>query len=128
MPAPSEAFYKTSIKVSLSTSLLAILTDNWTAKIYIYSEEDLLLAEINCNSPPGTVEADGSLTITTFGPDTSANASGFATWMEFHGEDETVAITMPIQEGVTPTAGYLVMTSATIIAGEPVAVTGFTIG
>ena len=119
MPAPAAAFYDTAVKTSISTELLSLLDVAGTCYMKIYDEDDVLLAEINFTDPPGSVETDGSLTLTPFGPDASANASGDATWMELYNPDDDLFLTMPIQEGSTPISGYLVMSSATIVAGEP---------
>jgi hypothetical protein len=128
MPAPTAAFYDTAIKVALSTEFMALLDVAGTCYIKIFDNDDVLLAQIFMTDPPGTVNADGSMTLTAEAPDSSANASGIAAYMELYNPNDDLFLTLPIVEGVAAQSGYLVMTSTTIIAGQPVAVTGFTIG
>jgi hypothetical protein len=128
MPAPTAAFYDTAIKVALSTEFMALLDVFGTCYIKLFDDDDVLLAQIYMNDPPGTVNADGSITLTTEIPEDSAPASGIAAYMELYNPDDDLFLTMPIVEGVSAQSGYLVMTSTTIIAGQRVAVTGFTIG
>jgi len=128
MPAPAAAFYDTAIKVLLSTEFMALLDVYGSCYIKIYDDDDVTLAQITMTDPPGSIGTDGSITLTTLAPDASANASGTATYMELYNPDDDLFLTLPIIEGVSAQSGYLVMTSATIVAGQPVAVTGFTIG
>lgn len=128
MPAPAAAFYDTAIKVLLSTEFMALLDVTGSCYIKLFDDDDVLLAQIFMTDPPGTVNADGSLTLTTLAPDDSANASGIAAYMELYNPDDDLFLTLPVVEGVAAQSGYLVMTSTTIVAGQPVAVTGFTIG
>ncbi len=127
MPAPAAAFYDTALKVALSTEFLALYGPG-DGYMNIYDDDDVLLAQIPMTAPPGTVNTDGSLTLTTEVPEDSAPASGTAAYMELYDPDDVLYLTMPIVEGVAAQSGYLVMTSTTIIAGQRVAVTGFTIG
>jgi len=127
MPAPAAAFFDTALKVALSTEFLALYGPG-DGYIKIYDDDDVLLAQIPMNDPPGTINDDGSMTLTTSIPEDSAPASGIAAYMELYNPDDTLYLTMPIVEGVSAQSGYLVMTSTTIIAGQRVAVTGFTIG
>lgn len=126
MPAPAAAFYETAAKTSLSTELLSLLTGGCYVKIF--SNVDVLLAQIFLVTPPGQVQSDGSLAIYPLAPDDSANASGVAAYMELYNGSDVRFLTMPIIEGVSPALGYMVMTSTTIVSGLPVAITGFTLG
>ena len=128
MPAPAAAFYDITRKGLLSTYFMSIF-DTVTGQAYmkIYDEDDLLLSQIFLTEPPGTIDANGVITLTNT-PDPSANASGIATWMELYNPDDLLFLTVPVKAGVSPESGYLVMTSTTFILGQPVTVTGFTIG
>jgi hypothetical protein len=129
MPVPTEAFYDVAIKTVMAGEFInALVVAVGSAYIDIFDADDVLLAHILMNDPPGVVNSDGSMTFTTVGPDDSANASGTAAYMVLYDGEDVTYLTMPIVEGVAAQPGYLVMTSTTIIAGQDVAVTGFTIG
>lgn len=128
MPAPTVAFYDTAVKVALSGELLALLDVYGTCYCKIFSDADVLLAQIYFTDPPGSVGTDGVLTLTPAGPDASANASGTAAYLELYNPDDELFYTIPITEGATAIPGWFVMSSTTVVEGEPVSVTGFTLG
>ena len=84
-----------------------------------------LLAELTCADPISAgVVGTGVLTLSTITQDSSANASGTATWFRMvRGDGTTWAI-----DGSVSTAGAdMNLVSTAITAGQPVQITSFTL-
>ena len=129
MPAPAAYFYSATAKVDAQTAFRDLIDAGTGAgKIFLYDEQDVLLAEIPLNDPCGTVDVAGLLTITASGPDTSADASGTCTWGEIADSDDLVHLTLPALQAVNPVAGYLVLNSTQIISGTEVTLSSCVIG
>lgn len=129
MPAPSVATYSVEAKVGAHTFFLNLLDTGSNGLIRIRSAADVLLAEIQMTDPAGTVDGGtGQLTITTTGPDTSANATGTAAYGELCESDGTVHLALPAQAGTAAVAGKIVLNTLSIVAGTPVTVITTTIG
>lgn len=83
-----------------------------------------LLAELTCGSPFAGAAAAGVLTANAITGDTSANATGTATWFRIVKSDGTTHVL----DGSVGTSGQdLNLTSTSIVATEPVNVTSLTI-
>lgn len=131
MPAPASATYSAAAKVAANTELRDLLDAGaGPGKVFFRSEADVLLAEVPLNDPSGTVDGGtGQLTlVTTPLFDTSADASGVATYCEFADSDDTVHLSLPTSLGSVAESGYVVMNTTTIIAGGPVAIFSAVIG
>ena len=81
------------------------------------------LAELTCGATLGTVSA-GVLTFSTITQDTSADASGTATWFRVVKSDGTTHVT----DGNCGTSGSdMNLTTTAIVATQPVSISSWTI-
>lgn len=83
----------------------------------------VLLAELVCTDPVAPVAASGVLTFSTINQDTSANATGTATW--FRLVDSAAVF---VFDGSVATSGSdLNLTTTAIVLTQPVSITSATI-
>lgn len=83
-----------------------------------------LLAELTCNATFAAAAASGVLTLNAITQDSSANATGTATWFRIVKADGTSFV----MDGNVGTSGSdLNMTTTSIVATQPVSVTSFVI-
>lgn len=83
-----------------------------------------LLAELTCNATFAPAAASGVLTLNAITQDSSANASGTATWFRIVKADGTTFV----MDGNVGTSGSdLNLTTTTIVITQPVSVTSFVI-
>lgn len=87
--------------------------------------ETTLLAEMLLATPAASAAAGGVLTFTMPIYDASANFGGTATWARIQKDDGTFIADLSVT--ATGGGGDLQLTSATIVAGQPIVVTSFTI-
>lgn len=82
-----------------------------------------LLAELTCTNPAASAAASGVLTFSSITADSSANATGTATW--FRMVDSTGTFVL---DGNVGTSGSdLNLTTTSIVATQPVSITSATI-
>ena len=84
----------------------------------------VLLAELTCGTPFAGSAASGVLTLSSITQDSSANASGTATWFRIVKSDGTSFV---LDGNVGSSGSDLNLTTTTIVSGQPVSVTSFTI-
>ena len=78
-----------------------------------------LLAELTCNATFAPAASGGVLTLNSITQDSSANATGNATWFRIVKSDGTTLVL----DGTAGTSGTdLIMTTASIVATQPVSV------
>ena len=83
-----------------------------------------LLAELTCNATFAASASSGVLTLNAITQDSSANATGTATWFRIVKSDGTTHVL----DGSVGTSGSdLNLTTTSIVATQPVSVTSFTI-
>lgn len=83
-----------------------------------------LLAELTCNATFAGSASSGVLTLNAITSDTSANATGTATWFRITKSDGTTHV----MDGNVGTSGSdLNLNTTSIVSGAAVAVTSFTI-
>jgi hypothetical protein len=83
-----------------------------------------LLAELTCNATFAAGASSGVLTLNSITQDSSANASGTATWFRIVKSDGTTFV----MDGNVGTSGSdLNLTTTTIVITQPVSVTSFVI-
>ena len=84
----------------------------------------VLLAELTCGSPFAGAAASGVLTANAITQDSSANASGTATWFRLV---DSAGTTTVLDGSVTATGGGgdLQLVTTTITASQPVQITSF---
>ena len=128
MPAPASATIENATKEAMLTAMLGdIDADASAGYIEILDESDTVLSTITLNQPAGTV-ATAQLTLSISGPDTSADASGTASWGAVYDGAGTLIFSLPVEQGAVAVSGKLVLNTTSIIAGGPVEVTSFVIG
>ncbi len=82
-----------------------------------------LLAELTCNATFAPAASGGVLTLNSITQDASANATGTATWFRITTSGGTAVL-----DGNVGTSGSdLNLSSTSIVSGQPVSVTSFTI-
>jgi hypothetical protein len=84
----------------------------------------VLLAELTCGTPFAASAASGVLTLSSITQDSSANNSGTATWFRIVKSDGTSFV---LDGNVGASGSDLNLTTTTIVSGQPVSVTSFTI-
>ncbi len=83
-----------------------------------------LLAELTCGTPFAAGAAAGVLTLSAITQDSSANATGTATWFRIVKSDGTTHVL----DGTVSTSGAdLNLVTVSIVATQPVQITSFTI-
>lgn len=82
-----------------------------------------LLAELTCGTPFAAGASSGVLTLGSITQDASANATGTATWFRI----VTSGGTQVIDGNVGTSGSDLNLTTTSIVSGQPVSVTSFTI-
>lgn len=83
-----------------------------------------LLAELTCGTPFAASASSGVLTLSSITQDSSANASGTATWFRIVQSNGTTHV----MDGNVGTSGSdLNLVTTTIVSTQPVQVTSFTI-
>lgn len=83
-----------------------------------------LLAELTCGTPFAAAAVNGVLTLSAITQDSSANATGTATWFRIVKSDGTTHV----MDGNVGTSGSdLNLTTTSIVSGQPVSVTSFVI-
>lgn len=82
-----------------------------------------LLAELTCGTPFAAGASSGVLTLGSITQDSSANATGTATWFRI----VTSGGTFVIDGNVGTSGSDLNLTTTSITSGQPVSVTSFTI-
>ena len=85
-----------------------------------------LLAELTCGTPFASGASSATLTLGSITQDPSANATGTATWFRIVKSDGTTHV-MDGTVTATGGGGDLTLTTASIVTGQPVSVTSFTI-
>ena len=82
-----------------------------------------LLAELTCGTPFAAGASSGVLTLGSITQDASANATGTATWFRI----VTSGGTFVLDGNVGTSGSDLNLTTTSIVSGQPVSVTSFTI-
>lgn len=82
-----------------------------------------LLAELTCGTPFAAGASSGVLTLGSITQDSSANATGTATWFRI----VTSGGTFVLDGNVGTSGSDLNLTTTSIVSGQPVSVTSFTI-
>lgn len=83
-----------------------------------------LLTELTCNATFAAAAASGVLTLNAITQDSSANATGTATWFRIVKADGT---TFVLDGNVGTSGSDLNLTTTSIVATQPVSITSFTI-
>lgn len=83
-----------------------------------------LLAELTCNATFAPAAASGVLTLNAITQDSSANATGTATWFRIVKSDGS---TFVLDGNVGTSGSDLNLTTTSIVATQPVSITSFTI-
>jgi hypothetical protein len=83
-----------------------------------------LLAELTCNATFAAGAASGVLTLNAITQDSSANASGTATWFRIVKSDGTTHV---LDGNVGTSGSDLNLTTTTIVITQPVSISSFTI-
>lgn len=83
-----------------------------------------LLAELTCSATFAPAASGGVLTLNAITQDSSADATGTATWFRLVKSDGTTHI---MDGSVSTTGSDLNMTTTSFVAGQPISITSFTI-
>lgn len=85
-----------------------------------------LLAELTCGTPFAAGASGGVLTLGSITQDSSANATGTATWFRIVKSDGTTHV-MDGTVTATGGGGDMTLSTTSVVSGQPVQVTSFTI-
>ena len=83
-----------------------------------------VLAELTCNATFAPAAASGVLTLNAITQDSSANATGTATWFRIVKSDGTTHV---LDGNVGTSGSDLNLTTTSIVTGQPVSISSFTI-
>lgn len=83
-----------------------------------------LLAELTCGTPFASAASSGALTLGSITQDSSANATGTATWFRIVKSDGTTHV---VDGNVGTSGSDLNLTTTSIVATQPVSITSFVI-
>lgn len=129
MAVPTDYAWSVEALVAAHTALKNLIDTGSAGFIRLRDASDALLAQVPLTDPCGTVDTEtGQFTITSSGPDTSADDDGTVAYGEICESDGTVHGVMPAVAGSSPASGRLVMNTLTVIAGLPVGIVSVTIG
>lgn len=125
--------FATSLRTNRATQILNAMDAGTTgAKIRLYNGTrpatggtvTTLLAELVCSTVSGTV-TNGVFTLSAITQDSSADATGTATWFRIVDSDNNFVMDGSVT--ATGGGGDITMSSVSIIAGVPVAAVSFVI-
>jgi hypothetical protein len=130
MPAPVDYSYSVAALVAAHTALRDLIDAGTGAgSIKLYSDADVLLAEIPLTDPCGTVAGgSGQLTLTASASETSAPAGGVCTYGTVCDGDDAVHMTIPAQQGASAVSGKIVLNTTTIVLGAVVSLVSAVVG
>lgn len=120
--------------VNAQADAMATLLNNGYLRIYDGTQAatadtalgaQVLLAELRFNATAAPAASGGLLTFNAFTADSSANASGTASWFRALKSDGTTVV-FDGNVGITGSTSCLEMATTTIAAGVQVSVTSFT--
>ena len=120
--------------VNAQADAMATLLNNGYLRIYDGTQAatadtalgaQVLLAELRFNATAAPAASGGLLTFNAFTADSSANASGTASWFRALKSDGTTVV-LDGNVGITGSTSCLEMATTTIAAGVQVSVTSFT--
>lgn len=121
--------YVTTLRNAKLNAITTAVGGNALLRIYSGSRpatggaETTVLAELTCNATFAPAAAGGVLTLNAITGDTSANATGTATWFRILTSGAT-----PMIDGNVGTSGSdLNLTTTSIVATQPVNITSFVI-
>lgn len=121
--------YVTSLRNAKLNAITTAVGGSALLRIYSGSRpatggaETTILAELTCNATFAPAASGGVLTLNAIAGDTSANATGTATWFRILTSGGVAQI-----DGNVGTSGSdLNLTSTSIVATQPVNITSFTI-
>ncbi len=115
---------KTAIDGGSSGGTIKFYTASMPADTTVGITSQTLLGTCTCADPCGT-ESGGTLTFSAITQDSSADASGTATWVRIQDSSGTVVCDLDVS--VVGGSGYVQMVTTTVTAGAPIAFTTFTI-
>jgi len=115
---------KTAVDGGSSGGTIKFYTGSMPADTTVGITSQTLLGTCTCSDPCGT-ESGGTLTFSAITQDSSADASGTATWVRIHDSSGTVVCDLDVS--VVGGGGYVQMVTTTVTAGAPIAFTTFTI-
>jgi hypothetical protein len=121
--------YSTALRNSMLDEITAAVGASGLLRIYDGSRPatggsaTTLLAELTCNATFAAAAASGVLTLNAITSDTSANATGTATWFRL----VTSGGTFVVDGNVGTSGSDLNLNTTSIVSGATVAVTSFTI-
>lgn len=129
MPAPLDSSYSVGAVTACTTAILGLLDAGAGAgKLRLYSETDVLLADINLSDPAGTIDAPTGRLDITAPTGQSAIASAECTWGELTDSDNNVVATLPAQSGSTAVPRRIVLSTTALVNGAAVELVSCTIG
>ncbi len=121
--------YATTLRNAMLDEITAAVGSNGLLRIYDGTRPSTggaattLLAELTCNATFAPAASGGVLTLNSITQDSSANATGTATWFRITTSGGTFVL-----DGSVGTSGSdLNLTTTSITSGQPVSVTSFTI-
>lgn len=121
--------YVTTLRNAKLNAITTALGSNALLRIYSGSRpatggaETTILAELTCNATFAPAAAGGVLTLNAITGDTSANATGTATWFRVL----TSGASPQIDGNVGTSGSDLNLTTTSIVATQPVNITSFVI-
>ena len=105
----------------LAAALLARIGAGESATLELYTSADVLLASIDLDVAGADIdESTADLTIPIDAREDSAPAGGTAEYALVRNGAAAAVVQLPCKEGLTPDPGWCVMTTLSIVVGQPV--------
>lgn len=121
--------YSTSVRNAMLDAITTAVGTSGLIRIYDGSRPasggaaTTLLAELTCSATFAAGASGGVLTLNSITQDSSANATGTATWFRI----TTSGGTFVVDGSISTSGSDLNLTTTSITSGQPVSITSFTI-
>lgn len=112
----------TALDAGAGPSVIEIYSGTIAATTATAITSQVKLGTLTCSDPAGTV-TDGMLTLSAITQDSSADATGTATWARI--KDSTGAVVADIDVTTTGGGGTLQMNNISIVTGGPILISSF---
>lgn len=109
----------TKLDAGTGAATIKLYTGTKPAKPDVAVSTQTLLGTLTCSDPAGAVSAR-ALTFSAITQDSSADATGVATWARF--ADSAGVAVIDVDVGTTSSSAFLKMNSTNVVAGGPISI------
>lgn len=120
----------TALNAGVGAAIVAIYSGTIPATVATALSGNTLLAQLTLSDPAAAAAASGVLTMSAITGDSSANATGTASWFRVYSSADgaTISEANAVMQGSVGTSGAdMNFTSVSFVATEPITMTSWTI-